>query len=172
MNKLKQGLDLEKIKQNIDAALDNETKESLTDWLMSKRQSSQTDSVVGRNSSVIGSKWEDSLKINAPDKQGGAVYRKVSVKERLPQMIEYYFTSVGLMYFNGNAFEAANLKHEYVDYWLEEVELPSEENIIKQAQEYAQLFPHFWNARKQGFEEGANKVKNFVLAATAKDNVR
>lgn len=31
-------IDLEKIKQNIENALDSETKESLTNWLMSKRQ--------------------------------------------------------------------------------------------------------------------------------------
>lgn len=50
-------LDLEKIKQNIDAALDNETKESLTTWLMSKRKSNQEE----------------------------MVFRKIDVKERLPE---------------------------------------------------------------------------------------
>lgn len=65
-------------------------------------------------------------------KQMEKIYRQVSVKERLPEKAGRYFTSFGECTFSTNTrkwlFMLENSTN-YVDWWLEEVELPSEEDI-------------------------------------------
>ena len=118
------------------------------------------------------------------------LFRKVSVKERLPQEKGIY-----IVYVNDNAniqmpfvciFSKEQFKwmsgdykfDENISYWLEEIELPTDENIWAGA---------MMNCKHSGVEGtdsgiafdnyvlGAKRVRDFVLAGkavTAKDNVR
>ncbi len=111
------------------------------------------------------------------------LFRKVSVKERLPKQEGQY-----IMFFkNGNPFnvdftkmaiEGLSFDSNDFTHWLEEVELPTDENIWAGA---------MMNCKHSGVDGtdsgiafdnyvlGAKRVRDFVLAGkavTAKDNVR
>lgn len=59
------------------------------------------------------------------------IYRSVPVSERLPEEEKYYLTNKGIAYFNANKNRFTVPVHSWreVTYWLEEIELPTEEDI-------------------------------------------
>lgn len=57
------------------------------------------------------------------------VFRKVSVKDRLPKNYSDYFTNVGKVHFRGRFYY-------WVEWWLEEIELPSDEDVKRESVKY------------------------------------
>ena len=102
------------------------------------------------------------------------LFRKVSADERMPNKTGLYHTNRGMTnYFHG----LKKFEHDpHIDYWLEEIELPSEEDIERKGDEYG--VRHGWRSESYdssndvgiAFERGATWVRS--LAVTAKDNVR
>lgn len=56
------------------------------------------------------------------------IYRKVLCSERLPKEGDKCMTNVGIVYFRGKF-------NYWVNWWLEEIDLPSEEEISEKAME-------------------------------------
>lgn len=85
------------------------------------------------------------------------IFRKVST--RLPNKTGLYHTNRGMInYFNGlKTFEGK----AHIQYWLEEVELPNDEQIEKES---------VGAYDETCYIKGAKWMRNFVLAVTAKDN--
>lgn len=57
------------------------------------------------------------------------IYRKVLCSERLPDKSNWYYTQKGMVYFDsiqGSFYDSAQFAGKN-EYWLEEIELPSEE---------------------------------------------
>ncbi|WP_286894920.1 MULTISPECIES: hypothetical protein [Sphingobacterium] len=79
------------------------------------------------------------------------IYRQVSVKERLPETQGGYLTSVGLVNFHGTKF------NKWVDWWLEELELPTITVIRNAAMENKDIAGYF---EELAFETGANYILN------------
>lgn len=72
---------------------------------------------------------------------------KVKVKDRIPSVSDYYHTNRGIAYYS-DIFE--DCIYDDVEYWLEEIELPSEEEIEQASNRY-----YFF------LEEKREKAKNF-----------
>ncbi len=94
------------------------------------------------------------------------LFRKVSTTERMPTKSDNYFTNKNLMaYF----VEDGNFSNGNILWWLEEVELPTDEEIKKI--DFSHL-PHMTQSGRVLIDFGIKWMRDFVLAATAKDNVR
>ena len=76
------------------------------------------------------------------------VFIKVSCIDRLPLVSGYYHTDEGISYYS-DIFEDWSYN---VEYWLEEIELPSEEEISKEVKD-----------RNQFLKLGFIKCANFIL---------
>lgn len=103
------------------------------------------------------------------------IFRKVSVKERLPEKDGDYFVYekdedlgelVNAMHFSCLVIET--WKNEVV-YWLEEVQFPTEEEIKSKARRDGSLFSkssgEIW---RDGFNECGKWMLDFVLAVVPK----
>lgn len=76
--------------------------------------------------------------------------KKVMVSDRLPELSGEYITNTGLRTFSG-IFECFILESG-IEYWLEEIELPSDEEICKEG---------FYNSMCSiSFTKGANYILN------------
>lgn len=80
------------------------------------------------------------------------VFKKVMVTDRLPIEYENYSTNVGLVYFKGS------FAH-WVQWWLEEIELPSEEEIEGIAIFY-DTFESDKEDKYSSYKIGANYILN------------
>ena len=93
-------------------------------------------------------------------KEMDKLFRQVSVKERLPEKPGVYNTDLGKLEFSTNPCYKNNgiwLKENYVnnpEIWLEEVELPSSEELKKAAENHS-----FTNAFKLGAQYILNTLK-------------
>lgn len=64
------------------------------------------------------------------------IYRKVSVKERLPNETDVYYTNVGKVpFFKGERKLTIDTDQEIL-WWLEEVKLPTDEEIFNGSLQY------------------------------------
>lgn len=91
------------------------------------------------------------------------LFRKVFVKNGTPKESKEYTTNVGEVLFTKQKYWNEN----GVEYWLEEIELPTQKQITNERTER--------NYQTFQFDLGAIWMRNFVLAGkavTAKDNVR
>lgn len=92
------------------------------------------------------------------------IYRKVLCSERLPEKSSWYYTQKGMLYFDliqGSFYESSQFVGEN-EYWLEEIELPSEEDIIGMGHYYEALESEgdsLYDAYKQGANYILNKLK-------------
>lgn len=107
------------------------------------------------------------------------IYRKVSVKERLPKEDNIYLTNLG---WNKYRIRKPTDRTEYqlwiheideesgspLSWWLEETRLPDDEQIHDWVCESKEGI--LFGERREDFEEGAKWMRS--LAVTAKDNVR
>jgi hypothetical protein len=109
------------------------------------------------------------------------LFRKVSVKERLPERYNMFIVFSDLGQVSQSYFSSEYMKFEKqdVEYWLEEIELPSKDEIRETAWQYGEEEPNANSYIKYridcAYREGAFSVLDFVLAGkavTAKDNVR
>ena len=87
------------------------------------------------------------------------VFIKVSVKDRIPSVSDFYHTNKGIAYYS-DIFE--DWSYDDVEYWLEEIELPSEEEIDKSGDDFA--YPHIdsafaFNCFMHGAKFILNKLK-------------
>ena len=91
------------------------------------------------------------------------IYRTVECSERLPETEGMYITSTGLMSFS-KTFNWIN-QHNYTikapDWWLEEVELPSEEDIFNSTPHYRND-PELDDAFEDGYSLGASFILNHI----------
>lgn len=94
------------------------------------------------------------------------IYREVKVTDRLPLIEEFYYTSRGYLIFSlaRGQFESPYLgyKQVNVENWLEEIELPSEKDLIGMAHYYDTFESEgddLFNAYKQGANYIINKLK-------------
>ena len=91
------------------------------------------------------------------------IFRKVSVKEKLPQQNGICFTSNGLNYYS--AYEGFSInkdaREKDVEWWLEEIELPTDEEIKMEFPKYGK---DFTDLQFQERREGAEWMRDFVLA--------
>lgn len=71
------------------------------------------------------------------------VFKKVMVSDRSPSKEGYYLTDKGNVYFRDTFYT-------WIDWWLEEVELPSEDDIFKEGSKMAIT----------SFRKGANYILN------------
>lgn len=93
------------------------------------------------------------------------IYRKVSAKERLPIQTGRYYTDRGLTNYFHEALKYPPKGFEgNVDYWLEEIELPTDEKIKTMTMEYDFSNELIFTA----FYRGAQRMRDFVLAALPK----
>lgn len=84
------------------------------------------------------------------------IYRKVLCSERLPEKSNWYYTQKGMVYFDliqGSFYESSQFAGEN-EYWLEEIELPSDEEISEKAME-STCHMAFWKC----YEYILNKLK-------------
>ncbi|MDR2274326.1 MAG: hypothetical protein LBF27_25690 [Sphingobacterium sp.] len=84
------------------------------------------------------------------------LYRQVSVKERLPEKSGRYHTNVGLVYYHGKEF------YHWIDWWLEEVELPSEEEITTNVLFHNNTMYHD-NDFQKACDNGIKMCFNYIL---------
>jgi len=97
-------------------------------------------------------------------KQMEKIYRQVSVKERLPEKAGVYNTDLGKLEFSTNPCYKNNgiwLKENYVnnpEIWLEEVELPTEDEILEYARDEEGL--EDYDMEQDVFVDGANYILN------------
>jgi len=86
------------------------------------------------------------------------LFRKVLVSERVPNKEGTYTTNLGLMFFNGKDFDCYNTKGGF-SFWLEPVELPSEEEIKNKGIEewYTEI-----EYTLQPFLKGANYILGLI----------
>lgn len=84
------------------------------------------------------------------------VFRKVMVKDRLPVSFGIYNTNRGsCTWLNGlKMWEWGNGALCYPEWWLESIELPSEDDVYTLSSRCATT------ERMNGFEEGANYILN------------
>ena len=95
------------------------------------------------------------------------VYRPVLTNDRLPDKPGFYFTSDGLLYKNKDSkewsyYDRIDLifkKVEAPEWWLEEIELPTEEEINKPANDEYVDSLRGYSAFKKGAEWVINKIK-------------
>lgn len=78
------------------------------------------------------------------------VFRKVSVNDRLPFESGFYLTNNGMLHFLSGWKRFIGC----AEWWLEEVKLPSDEELKKAAENHA-----FTNAFKLGANYILNKIK-------------
>ena len=112
------------------------------------------------------------------------LFRKVSVSERLPKEGKFIFIqengSLRLCAWDGRKADLDWIKNTSIKYWLEEVELPTDEEVKEQkwiaCKNDDGINKPYWDGKEMdGFIKGAKWMRNFVLAGkavTAKDNVR
>ena len=96
------------------------------------------------------------------------IFRKVLLKDGLPQKEGAYFCDGGHLWFNittkkWNSNVNSNVLPEW---WLEEIELPSDDEIIKMYPERNSSGTYL--DMNIGRREGAKDIRNLVLAATPK----
>lgn len=91
------------------------------------------------------------------------IYRKVKVSERLPESRGYYDTDMGTLYYRKKIkhsiwedWEDANYP-KYPEYWLEEIELPTEEDINSIVSVYHDVENR--NACRTGINYILNKIR-------------
>lgn len=97
------------------------------------------------------------------------IFRKVMCSDRLPKVEnENYFTisekgHEKIRFFNGTRFESAYYEGE-VKWWLEEIELPSEENKQAIVKEWYkdQQFKSNYPAQPSSFMAGFNKAVEII----------
>ena len=93
------------------------------------------------------------------------LFRKVLTKDRVPENgLKSYCTNSGIFIYNGD-WHCIN--PHGIQWWLEEVEFPSDIDIQDEATE---RYIDVRHSRANSFIEGANWMRS--LAVTAKDNVR
>lgn len=80
------------------------------------------------------------------------LFRKVLVTERLPDKGDRYFTNDGIRVYSPHTKQFI-FTHQAIEYWLEPVELPSEEEIQKVAPKTRCVY-QFWS--------GANYILGFI----------
>lgn len=85
------------------------------------------------------------------------LYRTVSVEERLPKHGGHFLTDIGLVRFMINDKEWVDDKYITCNpnWWLEEIELPSENDINNELDELP------WDS-DEAFKEGANFIINYI----------
>ena len=102
------------------------------------------------------------------------IFRKVMVVDRIPKQTNTYFTGwdndnrtiiVGSNYFNGKLFEDNEDTERYAqpDWWLEEVELSTDEEIQKFSFCYRTTIQ-----QGEGFIRGAKFIRDNVLGERPK----
>lgn len=100
------------------------------------------------------------------------IFRKVMVADRLPKEGVGIFTDVGcLNYRNIEGDYVWSWQDEYTEHptwWLEEIQLPTEEEIIKSSFEYSVDYKPFDSSlefshyAEHGYIEGALSVLNYI----------
>lgn len=77
-------------------------------------------------------------------------------KGELPSKNGYYLTQVGIVHFRG-------WFNNWIEYWLEEIELPSEEELNEKSdlKKGSSMWFH-----SQGFTQGANFILNHLKSNT------
>jgi|GEM_PF-4324562 len=93
------------------------------------------------------------------------VFRKVSVKERLPNKRDVYFTIMDNHYpnpseFKGDKWVFNGRDFNEVTHWLEEVHVPSIDEISAEAD---RQFPAGRHAEADGFKRGGQWMFNRIL---------
>ncbi len=92
------------------------------------------------------------------------LFRRVSVKDRDPEKYGYYDTAVGNIEYsptNGWQWGMPN-----PDYWLEEIQLPTEEDILEHARSEKGL--EDYDIEQDVFVDGANYILNTILGKEVK----
>lgn len=107
------------------------------------------------------------------------LFRKVSVKERLPKKDDVYFIihngeniSTSVFYTMGSGWLTHGMT---IEYWLEEIELPTKEQIESEMKKrFTNWGGYFNGGEAKWFNRGARWMMNVLAgkAVTAKDNVR
>lgn len=90
------------------------------------------------------------------------IYREVKVSDRLPKEKGVYYckSSIGMdgtYFFDGNSF-----KYLYISSFFEEVELPSDDDVIAKVREVYVGNNYGSTPRQTLFEQGANYILNFL----------
>ena len=102
------------------------------------------------------------------------LFRKVMTEERSPKESGTYATDRGRLEWSNDhkGFLGFWAGRPEVIYWMEEVELPSEDEINIAMSKLLDIGDNWeWDSHTNAME-GAKWMRDFVLAATAKDNVR
>lgn len=88
------------------------------------------------------------------------IYRQVSVKERLPEIEKYYHTNQGTVYFDADQkhFRVPFDPTYTITYWLEEVELPSDNDVFDEAHSQHDDAHEYLAGLINGFTHGANYI--------------
>lgn len=104
------------------------------------------------------------------------IFRKVSAKERLPFALGDYDTNMGLLNYydrhSGNWRNKAGYGTFKPDWWFEEIELPTDEDIKKEYS-YGMRVTASYQQRMDDMRKGAKWMRDFVLAVaplTSKTN--
>lgn len=87
------------------------------------------------------------------------LFRKVLVSERLPIKGDRYFTNDGISVYSPHTNQFL-LTNQAIEYWLEPVELPSEEELKVTAINYDEFESN--GSISDAYEEGANYIIGFI----------
>ena len=94
-----------------------------------------------------------------------SIFRKVSAQERLPKEFgRNYFTNIGNTYFPKKIDGLYEIHPDNVIWWLEEVELPTQEQMKVEAEMYAENENSCYTNDYNGHMKGQKVMLDFVLA--------
>ncbi len=90
------------------------------------------------------------------------LFRQVSVKDREPEKYGYYDTNVGNIEYSPSPGYGWQYGMPYPDYWLEEIELPSEENLTTNVLYHNNTVYHDINMQ-EACNNGIKMCYNYIL---------
>lgn len=97
------------------------------------------------------------------------IYRKVSPEKRCPTKTDIYYTNIGKVAFFEEEKEFKDSQANNIFWWLEEIELPSDEEIKNKSKEN-EIEDRFYKTGKtyRNYFNGAQWMRDFVLAVSPK----